>query len=501
METISACLILGALSSLPAVPAGHQGQTQLQQIDADSISTLQEIKVQTLGQSKAYTYVKELSDTVGPRLTGSQAAAGACEWAAKTMKRSGLSNVHLEPWTLSHGWERGHAFAHLTSPFNLTLDVVSYGWTGSTPAAGTSADVIAVNSDLIADEIAQHARLWKNKVLFLTPLGPKHNPLRSYSQLGTLLNAAAKAKAIAVMYPTGRPGIMLPHTGPAVFHDAYIPIPVLDLPTEQDRLLQRLLAANKHLRLKLDIQNTVTTGPAMCANVVGEIPGREHPEEIVVVGAHLDSWDLGTGSIDDGFGVATVLGVADAILFQHIRPRRTIRFVLFTGEEEGLLGSLQYVRAHAADLRNMACAFVMDWGGGPITKLPLAGHTELEPAFTHFTQLLDDVAKISVDHTYLSFTDGYAFTLAGIAGIAPLQDSPNYVSVGHSAADTLDKVNAKNLVLDTAILADAAYWVANYPAPLTFQWSPQKTMNTLTRDNQKTLLELFGLWKFGADSH
>ena len=163
-----------------------------------------------------------------------------------------------------------------------------------------------------------------------------------------------------------------------------------------------------------------------------------------------------------------------------------------------MLGSLAYIKSHRTELKNIVCAFVMDWGSGQITKLPLAGHDELESAFLHFAQLIEDVAQVQVDQTYLSYTDGYAFTLAGIPGIAALQNSPYYIQMGHSAADTLDKVDRKTLAIDTAILASAGFWVANYPIRLGMPWTEAQTIKALTRDNQKTMLELFGLWHFAS---
>lgn len=414
------------------------------------------------------------------------------------MQHTGLRNIHVETWPLSHGWQRGHAFAELSTPYRIPLNVTSYGWTGSTIQGGARADVLAVNSDLIPDEIAQHARLWKGNVLFLTPMGPRRlSALRSFSQLGSLLNAATKAHAVAVIYPTGRPGLLVTHTGPAALRDAYFPIPVLDIAKEQADLLNRLLFKRAHVSVKLDVQNTVT-GPQTSSNVIGEIQGYEHPDEVVVVAANLDSWDLATGSVEDAFGVAAVLASADSIAFQRIRPRRTIRFILFTGEEEGLLGSLAYIRAHKTELSHIVCAFVLNWGSGPITKLPLAGHDELEEDFSHFARIDADLAPLQVDHSYLPFTDGYAFTLSGIPGIAPLQDSPNLATVGHSAADTMDRIEFKDLVLDTTILATAAFWVANYPVRLTKPWSAQQTMTVLSRDGQRPLLDLFGFWNVAA---
>lgn len=463
--------------------------------DPDSQAILQTIKAQTLAQSNAYAYVSELSETIGPRLTGSPRTMLACQWAAQKMKHSGLQNVHLEPFSIGRGWQRGYANAQLLLPYRMGLNVASYGWVGSTKPGGIEADLIAVNSDFIPDEISQHAKSWKDRILLLAPLGPKHtNPIRSYSQIGALLSAAAKWHAVAVIYATGRPGELLNHTGPPQFGDSSFSIPVVDIAPAHQQLLQRMLSARRPMRMRLDVQNNFVPGPIRSSNVVGEIPGSERPDEFVVVGAHIDSWDLATGAVDDGFGVASVLGAADAILAQHIRPRRTIRFVLFTGEEEGMLGSIAYTRTHKAELKNHVCAFVLDWGSGPITGIPLAGHDELEPSFMRFANLMADFGEIKVDHTYLCFTDAYAFTLAGIPGIAPFQNSPGYVEIGHSSEDLLPKVDKKNLIIDTAILADLAFWTANYPTKMSSPWSHQKIVRTLTRDNQRTLLELFGLW-------
>jgi len=487
--------LFSAITLLASTPAGI-GQAGP---DPDSKAALEEIKAQTLSQSPAYAYVQELSDTFGPRLTGSVQAAKACEWAEQKMKGIGLKNVHLEPWHLSHGWQRGRAFAQLTAPFRLDLNITSYGWVGSTKAGGVDADVALVNDDQLGEEIKRHAASWRGKVLLLAPLGPTHkNGIRTYSELGGLLTAAAKAHAVAVISAAGRPGVMLTHTGPALFYDSYVPIPVVDIAAEHQKMLVRLLTQKKTVRMKIDVENEVTAGSVMSPNVVGEIPGFEHPEEVVLLCAHIDSWDLATGAVDDGEGVAAVLGAANAILVEHVRPRRTIRFVLFTGEEEGLLGSLAYVRTHKAEMKNVVASFAIDWGAGPITKIPLAGREELEPAYRHFTQLVADLGDIQVDHTYLLFTDAYSFTLAGIPGVALLQNSPDYSTIGHSAADTLDKVDKKNLIQNTAFLACISFWSANYPNRLSKPWTPAATEAALIRDNQRTMLQLFSLWPFVA---
>ncbi len=400
---------------------------------------------------------------------------------------------------MSKGWQRGHAFCQVTAPFAMDLNVVSYGWTGSTKRGGINADVVAVNSDDLPGEIQKKAQGWSGKVLFLAPLSAKHvNPLRVFSQLPKLLNSASQAHAAGVITGSGRPGVMLTHTGPAAFKDSYFPIPVLDVASEHQITIQRLLALKRPVRVKLDVDNTVVPSGTECFNVVADIPGAEKPDEFVILAAHLDSWDLSPGAVDDAAGVGTVMAAADAIVSQSVRPTRTVRVVLFTGEEEGLLGSLAYMRMHRLEAGKIVAAYVCDWGTGPMTKIPLAGHQELVSPLQHFTQTVSDIAQLSVDSSYLVFTDAYSFTLAGIPGVAFLQNSPDYVQIGHSAADTVDKVNKKNLSTNTAILGCLGYWTANYPSRLGLTYNRGQVAASLKRDGQQPVLELFDLWKLAS---
>ena len=298
----------------------------------------------------------------------------------------------------------------------------------------------------------------------------------------TLMAVAAKHHVLAVVEADWRPGSVLPHTGPVAVAGPASDIPVISLANEQQQLITDIIDSGHPVQIKLDIQNTFSAGPVQSQNIVGEIPGLQDPEQIVIVAAHLDSWDLGTGAIDDGFGVAAVLGAANSIISSGVKPNRTIRFVLFTGEEQGLLGSKAYVEAHAGELRNVICAFALDWGNGPITKIPVAGHEELHTPFERLFQLVPELTTIKIGSGFLMSTDAYAFTLAGIAGIAPFQDSPDYAMIGHSAADTLDKVNPKILTQDSPTLALLALWVADHPQRLGSAWSAEETAKKLSEN-------------------
>jgi hypothetical protein len=449
---------------------------------------IDQVKASALHNSHSFSYLEELSNGIGPRLTGSPQAAQATSWAQAKMKSIGLKNVHLETWQLPRGWRRGIAQAQLIAPFELPLNIASYGWAGSTRPGGSEAEVLGVDSEAPAENTSA----WAGKILLVR--------MRDSSRLAAFASTAAAAHAVAVIRRDTRPGVMLTHTEPLLFPLSAVSgvstIAVVDIAEEHQKLLESHLKSGRPVRMRIDVENLSPPGPVDCANIVGEIPGYEHPAEVVIVSAHLDSWDLGTGATDDGFGAAAVLAAAEAILGSDARPRRTIRFILFTGEEQGLLGSRAYVQRHHAELGQIVCAFALDWGQGPITKFLTAGHEELTASLQRLTEAIDDVQKVQVTKGYLNFTDAYSFTLAGVPGVAPFQDSPGYGLNAHSAADTLDKVDAVVLARDSAVLALAAFWVADDPVRAGDVMTPEETALTLIRDKQRALLELLGLWPF-----
>jgi len=458
---------------------------------------IDKVKNAVLHESHAYQYLEELSNGIGPRLTGSPEAAFATQWARAKMEVIGLKQVHLESWQLARGWKRVSAQAEMVAPFHLPLQIASYGWSGSTKTDAAGEDVVVVDGNRLLEGARENAGKWAGKILLVAPAEPDR-AMTVNAELAAFASAAAAAHAIAVIKRDTRPGILLTHTEPLSFPLSSGPsrIAVVDIAEEHQKLLESLVRSGRRVRLRIDVENQFSPGPVDCANIVGEIPGYQHPEQIVVVAAHLDSWDLGTGATDDGFGTASVLAAAEAMLGSGLKPRRTIRFVLFTGEEQGLLGSQAYVQRHRAELQNILCAFALDWGQGAITKFPQAGHQELAPALERLAAMIEDFQKIEVIKGYLNFTDAYSFTLAGVPGIAPLQDSPGYSLNAHSAADTLDKVDPEILVRDSAILALAAFWIADDPIREGEFWTPEKTAEALIRDHQRAVIELPGMWPF-----
>jgi carboxypeptidase Q len=449
---------------------------------------------------RAFEYLTELSDDIGARVTGSPAAGQAVDWGVAKMKAIGLENVHAEPWRLSRGWTRISADTELVAPIHRRLMVDSLGWVGSTPPGGVEADVIPVNAYQLTDELKSNSGNWRGKVLLMVQKGdaPKDR-MEAFAKFGDFLKAAHDAGAVAVIGGQGgrkATGMHLTHTG-ALGFDAYYDIPVVSMAAEDQEQLERYIERGKVARIKINVQNRATDGQVDSANVVGEIRGTENPEQIVVVGGHLDSWDLASGSTDNGVGTTVTLGAADAIVKSGFKPKRTIRFVLFTGEEEGLLGSLAYVKAHQSDMANYVAALILDSGQGPVVGFQMGGHEDLIPAVTKFASTLQAFGKIDVDNEVEFGTDTGPFTLAGVPGINLNQDSPDYKYTHHSSVDTLDKVQPDILDRNATVMALAAFWIADRPERLASPWPQEKTAKMLVDQHQDGILKAFGLWPFG----
>jgi hypothetical protein len=446
--------------------------------------------------SHAFQYLTELSDDVGARVTGSPQAQKAIDWGLAKMKAIGLENVHAEKWQLWRGWTRGIAQAEILSPIRRPLHIDAMGWTGSTPAGGAEGDVVAVNLFDLDGEMKSMSRFTGKVPLIVMRGEPNKSFIQLFAQLGDFLRAAGKAGAIAVIGGQGggkSAGMNLTHTGILGF-DADFVVPVVSMTAEDQGQLERYLVRGLVPRVHFNVQNTFTNGPVESANVVGEIRGRENPEQVLVVGGHLDSWDLSEGSTDNGMGSSCTLGAADAIVRSGMKPRRTIRFVLFTGEEQGIDGSFAYVKQHQAEMANHLGSLILDNGQGPVKSFQLGGRDDLVEAFRPFALALADIREVKVDDKVEDGTDTLPFSMAGLPGINMDQDSPEYQNTHHSAADALEAVKPDVLAQDATLMALAAYWIADRPERFATRWSAEKTARMLISQHEDAMLKAFGLW-------
>jgi hypothetical protein len=449
--------------------------------------------------SHAFEYLTQLSDDIGGRVTGTPAERKAEEWGVAKMKSIGLESVHTEKYTIWRGWSRGTAEGEILAPVRHKLHVDAMGWTGSTPAGGAEGDVVTVNLFDINNEMKNVARL-KGKVALVTAKGkPIKDMMMIFAQFGDLLKAAGQAGAIAVIGGQGggkATGMNLTHTGILGFN-ADFAIPVLSMTAEDQGQLERFLERGITPRVHFKVQNTFTNGPVETANVVGEIRGREHPEEILVVGGHLDSWDLAEGTTDNGSGVATTLGAAEAIVRSGQRPRRTIRFVLFTGEEEGLDGSFAYIHQHKSELANHLGDLVLDFGQGPVKGFQMGGRDDLVPAFQLFANSLANFRRLEVDDKVETGTDTLPFSIAGLPGINMLQETTDYKYTHHSAADALGAQKPDVLTHNATLMALAAFWIADRPERFASPWPAERTAKMLRDQHEYEELKAFNLWPYG----
>jgi len=444
---------------------------------------------QLVDRSEPIHLAEALTKQYGPRLTGSRHLRQATGWAVHEMNRAGLSHVHTESWTMARGWRRLHAKARLTQPYRSALTVSSYGWSGSSHGA-VQGDVVLVDGNAKLTEESAHE--WTGKIVLVAPVA--NDGIRAVADARILAELAEKAHALAVIDGIGRPGRDIVHTGPIGFPGQTTSVPFLDMPATQRQELEALVRKGAAPRLEIDIANKFTQGPVTAENVVGDIQGSVHPEQIVLVGAHLDSWDLSSGAADDAAGVAAVLAAARAIRSSGVHPDRTIRFVLFSGEEQGLLGSRAYVERHRKELANYVCALIMDWGAGPITRFPLAGHAELGKPLDDLFSSSDALNSIHTSSGFLTFTDGFAFTLAGLPGIGLLQDSPNYDRVAHSTEDSLQAIDADALRFNTRVLALSALWLSDWPQKPGTIFTESKNEQAL--HPVRNVLRLLGMWPY-----
>ncbi|HEY2496652.1 MAG TPA: M20/M25/M40 family metallo-hydrolase [Candidatus Angelobacter sp.] len=496
--TIGAGLILlfsFSLHSLGANPAEPSAPAQ-----DGTMPALTAIAGQGMMSTEAYNDLEELSDYIGGRVTGSPQAGQAVQWSMDKMRAMGLENVRAEKWQISRGWTRGVAEAEIVVPTHRKLSVDSMGWVGSTKEGGEEAEIVPVNINKLEDEMKNNSASWAGKVLLIVKKGAAPPPdMAGFAKLGNFLKKAHEVHAVAVIGGQGgslATGMHLTHTG-AMGFDTYYEIPVVSMIAEDQQQIERFVDQGKTVRLKINVQNRVTSGPVDTANVVGEIRGSEHPEQVIVVGGHLDSWDLADGATDDGCGVATTLGAAKAIKLSGFKPKRTIRFVLFTGEEQGLLGSLAYTKIHKDELPNHVAAVILDNGQGPVVKLDMGGRDDLVPAVKKFADSVKAFGEVDVDDNTVFGTDAGPFILAGLPGINMGQDSPEYKYTHHSAVDTFDKVKPDLLTRDATVMGLTAFWIADRPERLASPWPPEKTAKMLREKHSDVFLKAFGLWPFG----
>src|SRR5437667_1758853 len=442
--------------------------------------------------SEAMPNLEYLSDNIGPRLTGSPQLKQANDWTADQMKKYGLVNVHLEPWTIAHSWTRGTAKARIVAPTEHALTIASAGWAPGTPGA-VSGPVVYVDAKT-KEELAKFRGKLKGAVVIyqepasLSPPKPEDvneeyvrpmqapppvkgqpappSPFAALIEMARARNEFFKQEGVAaVLRDSNKPHGLLNMTGVGGEKFDIGAIPSAFITGEGYRMLWRML---KHgpVTVELEITNTIGERQMEVYNTVGEIRGSGKPDEVVILGAHLDSWDLGTGSTDNGTGSMAVLEAARALAKLGLKPKRTIRFVLFTGEEEGLVGSKRYVEAHKNDLEKISGVLVHDTGTGRVLTLGLHDNYQDREIVDQVLAPLSELKLLEPSMVRAFGTDQASFDDAGVPGFWCIQNMAEYSKTHHSQSDTFDKVWKDDLNQGAQVLAAWAYNTAELPAML-----------------------------------
>jgi hypothetical protein len=439
------------------------------------------------------TTLRDLSDGFGGRLTGSPAYNKAAEWAAGQFRSYGIQNVKLEPFTMQNVWQRVSASGEIVAPTPRKLHVESLGWSPSTPQGGVQGQVLMVD-DVDDATMKTAAADAKGKIVFYNMEKIfAHGWTKKFKALIASITTFHDAGALAIVFPDRERNNVLNAEGP-VWGSQLSKLPGAQVGMEDWELIERH-AEKGAVTVHLDLQNQ-TSGPVQVNNVVAEIRGSEKPEEWILIGAHLDSWDFGTGAQDNGTGSAMVLEAARAIAALGKAPRRSIRFALWGGEEEGILGSYAYTQAHLADLANCVAVLNTDNGSGHPKGWKVEGRPDMEAAVKPISEsLLKGLSGDGLSQEVTYDTDHGPFMLQGIPVLDLWVDMKPYFEVHHKSSDTFDKVDPILFKTDAAIVAITAWAIAQDPKPIAPHIDHAAVAEILKKAELDDLLTSVGQWK------
>lgn len=418
-------------------------------VDPDHVAL---ITGRALAGTGAIDFLRTLVDSVGPRVTGTEHSRAAAALILATLRQAGFDSAGYEEYRFQPRWERGGAEVRVAQPISRALTVGSYGWVPGTDGR-VDAPLVDLGRPPTSDIPADATRFERAAVLVdVHSIGDE--PLQVMRT--RVAQQLARAGAVAMLIPSDKPDRMV-YTSAWGFYPRG-PLPVLSIAREDALLVRRLLASGP-VTLTLAVQNTFADANATERNVVAEIPGR-HPSEVVVVGAHFDSWDFADGADDNGTGVAAVVEAARILKSLDVKPSATIRFLFVSGEEQANLGSRAYVQRHAAELDATRAFLMMDDGA----QLPLGFNTNgrsdlVGPLRTLLAPLAPMHAADITDAADLE-SDNASFMAAGVPSLTLRVADGDYDVRHHAIADTFDKIDPRQLALDTAVMASAAYLIA-----------------------------------------
>jgi carboxypeptidase Q len=408
----------------------------------------------------AWDRLAELTDTYGQRLSGSDNLNRAIAWAVETMKRDGLDNVHTERVMIPK-WVRGNESLEIVNPPHHLIPMLGLGGSIATPPQGLEADVMVVSS---GDDLARRAAEAKGKIVLFNVPYTNYGETVVYRSGGASMAARHGAVGMLVR-AVGPMGHRTPHTGGMNYAADAAKIPAAAISVEDAQRMQRLVnrGVTVRVRLKMDAR---FDADVESFNVVGEVKGSERPDEIVLIGCHFDSWDPGTGASDDAVGCIVTWETVRLMKQLNIRPRRTVRLVLFTNEENGLRGGNAYRDAHAKDAAKHVFALESDSGVFAPARLGFTGSDGARKIVGEIATLLAPIGMQDVVPGGGGADIGPIATLGKVPTMAYGGDSTRYFTIHHTPADTVDRIDPREVSKAAASIAAMVYVIADMPQSL-----------------------------------
>ncbi|RCS29749.1 peptidase M28 family protein [Rhodanobacter denitrificans] len=432
-------------------------------IPATAVKTAELLRDKALHDDTAYKVTASLTTEVGARLAGGPNDQRARDWAVAKFKELGYDKVYTEAVTYPL-WERRSEHAAIVAPFPQPLTLTALGYSAGTPKGGLTAEVVKFDT-LEALKAADPASI-KGKIVYVGYRMERAKDGHGYGMgsavrtMGAVI-AQAKGAAAYLLRSAGTDAHQrAAHTGVTGFRDPAKAIPAAALTNPDADQLERVLAYGKPVTLKLDLDCGVV-GEYTGANVIGEITGRKHPDQVVAIGGHLDSWDPGTGAIDDGAGVAIAMAAGKLIRDLPQRPDRTIRVIAFANEEMGLWGGRAYAEKHAADVAKFQLGTESDFGAGRIWRMSASVKPEARGAIGQIARVLEPVGvAYDAGKPGGGGSDLSQMHAKGMAALSLTQDGTKYFDWHHTPNDTLDKIDPAELAQNVAVYAAFSYMAA-----------------------------------------
>ncbi|MFA6229674.1 MAG: M20/M25/M40 family metallo-hydrolase [Rhodanobacter sp.] len=455
-------LALIAASLLLACGAAHASQPATT-ISAAAVTTAEQLRDKAMHDDTGYRIVTSLTTEVGSRLAGSDADQRARDWAVAKFKSLGFDKVYTEPVSYPL-WVRRSEHGAIVSPFPQALVLTALGYSPGTPAGGLTAQVVQFDS--LGALKATDPTAVKGRIVYI---GYRMQRAKDGHDYGT--GSAVRTAGPVLAASKGAAGFLLrsagtdahdriAHTGVTGFENQARAIPAAALSNPDADRLERVLAYGKPVVVKLDLDCGVV-GQYTGANVIGEITGRRYPHQVVAIGGHLDSWDPGTGAIDDGAGVAIAMAAGKLIHDLPQRPDRTIRVIAFANEEMGLWGGRAYAAKHGDDVANFQLGSESDFGAAPVWRMSASVKPATRAAIAQIANVLAPLG-VSYDNTKPGGggSDLSQMHARGMAALSLTQDGTHYFDWHHTANDTLDKIDPQQLAQNVAVYAVFSYMAA-----------------------------------------